>query len=155
MKAPAKKPAVKAPVKKIPAKPIAKKQARQEIVSPKANQVLSREELIQMQELLLEIKTATAKAIEEKKRLDLQDQDVGDEIDRASQTLEKEILFGLSDNEMIKLSDIEAALRKLENGTYGICEHCKAPIDKKRIKALPSARYCLPCQSGAEKHRAM
>ena len=51
------------------------------------------------------------------------------------------------------LGDIEAALRKMEKGTYGLCEHCKNGIEKKRIKALPSARYCITCQSGTELKR--
>ncbi|HOW90637.1 MAG TPA: TraR/DksA C4-type zinc finger protein, partial [Elusimicrobiales bacterium] len=66
-------------------------------------------------------------------------------------SLDKEILFELSDNERRMLDSIEAALRKMENGTYGVCEHCKRPIDKKRLKALPSARYCMVCQNGAER----
>ena len=79
--------------------------------------------------------------------------EVGDSIDQATQSLDKEILFELSDNERKMLGDIEAALRKMEKGTYGLCEHCKRTIEKKRIKALPSARYCMSCQSGSEKTR--
>ncbi|OGR48948.1 MAG: hypothetical protein A2X34_06745 [Elusimicrobia bacterium GWC2_51_8] len=99
------------------------------------------------------MKDSISKTMEEKKKLDLPETEVGDAIDQASQSLEKEILFELSDSEMTDLGDIEAALRKIENGTYGVCEHCKQPIEKKRVKALPSARYCLVCQTGSEKQR--
>ncbi|OGS13428.1 MAG: hypothetical protein A2234_10020 [Elusimicrobia bacterium RIFOXYA2_FULL_58_8] len=99
------------------------------------------------------MKKDIAKNVEDKKNLDMTDSDGGDSIDQATRSLDKEILFELSDNERKMLGNIEAALRKMENGTYGACEHCKSAIDKKRIKALPSARYCITCQSGTELKR--
>lgn len=77
--------------------------------------------------------------------------DVGDEADQAGQSIEKELQFELSDNERTQLDQIEGALRKMEKGTYGICEQCQKPIQKLRIKALPFARYCIACQSTAER----
>ncbi|HAH31043.1 MAG TPA: hypothetical protein DCL44_01875 [Elusimicrobia bacterium] len=115
--------------------------------------ILSKAEMDQLAHSLKAMKDSVSKTVEEKKKLDLPEPEVGDSIDQASQSLEKEILFELSDSEMGELGDIEAALRKIENGTYGVCEHCKRVIEKKRIKAIPSARYCLPCQSGSEKYR--
>lgn len=76
--------------------------------------------------------------------------DVGDEADQAGLSLEKELLFELSDNERNQLDQIEGALRKMDKGTYGRCEHCREPIDHKRIRALPFARYCMDCQSRTE-----
>lgn len=72
--------------------------------------------------------------------------DVGDEIDDVTQTIEKEITFDLSSNEKNILKDIEVALKKIENKTYGICDLCKKPIEPKRIKAFPYTRYCIKCQ---------
>lgn len=77
--------------------------------------------------------------------------DVGDEADQAGQSIEKELLFELSDNERIQLDQIEGALRKMDKGTFGICEQCRKPIQKLRLKALPFARYCISCQSTAER----
>jgi DnaK suppressor protein len=77
--------------------------------------------------------------------------DVGDEADQAGQSIEKELLFELSDNERMQLDQIEGALRKMEKGTYGLCEQCLKPIQKARIKALPFARYCIDCQNSAER----
>jgi len=99
------------------------------------------------------IRQDLSKNVEDKRILDMLDPEVGDSIDQATQSLDKEILFELSDNERKMLDSIDAALRKIDNGIYGVCEHCKNPIEKKRLKALPSARYCLPCQSGTEKSR--
>lgn len=150
----AKKPAA---AKKAPAKkPAAKKvQAAAPAAAPKLKQggALSRQEIAEIAESLREMKADIAKNVEDKKNLDLLEPEVGDSIDQATQSLDKEILFELSDNERKILSDIDAALRKMDKGTYGLCEHCKKAIEKKRIKALPSARYCMVCQSGSERSR--
>jgi len=110
-------------------------------------------ELEEIKRKLDEMRDSLSKNVEDKKNLDMTEPEVGDSIDQASQSLDKEILFELSDNERKMLDSIDASLRKIDNGNYGLCEHCKSPIEKKRLKALPSARYCLPCQSGAEKTR--
>ncbi len=75
----------------------------------------------------------------------------GDSVDEASQSIERELLFELSDNGRTTLDQIEAALRKIDRGVYGVCESCRKPISKMRLKTLPFARYCIDCQSGAEK----
>lgn len=113
----------------------------------------TKKELGEIRARLDEMRGNLSKNVEDKKNLDLLEPEVGDSIDQATQSLDKEILFELSDNERKTLDNIDAALRKLDNEIYGICEHCKRKIEKKRLKALPSARYCLPCQSGAEKSR--
>ncbi|MDD5658163.1 MAG: TraR/DksA family transcriptional regulator [Elusimicrobia bacterium] len=78
------------------------------------------------------------------------EQDTGDDADKASQSIEKELLFELSDNERMTLDHIEAALRKIDKGTYGVCESCRKVIPKPRLNALPFARYCINCQSTSE-----
>lgn len=42
-----------------------------------------------------------------------------------------------------QLDDIERALSKLEDGTYGICEICGDPISEARLEAIPAARFCI------------
>lgn len=153
--------AKKAPAKKTAVKKAPAKKAARVMKAPKAAparkapaaEPLTKAELAEIAAGLSEMKTDIAKNVEDKKNLDLLEPEVGDSIDQATQSLDKEILFELSDNERKILRDIEAALRKMEKGTYGLCEHCKNIIEKKRIKALPSARYCMTCQSGSEKNR--
>lgn len=156
-KAPAKKAsAKKAPAKKAPAKKAApKKAAVKAAPAPRLapGGPLSKQEIADIAASLSEMKADIAKNVEDKKNLDLLEPEVGDSIDQATQSLDKEILFELSDNERKILGDIDAALRKMDKGTYGLCEHCKKQIEKKRIKALPSARYCMACQSGSERSR--
>jgi len=45
-----------------------------------------------------------------------------------------------------ELADVEAALERLESGTYGICEACSGPIEDSRLEALPAGRLCLAHQ---------
>lgn len=47
------------------------------------------------------------------------------------------------------------ALRRIEEGTYGVCEMCEQPIPKKRLEVFPSAKYCVGCQSELEKEGAL
>ncbi len=49
--------------------------------------------------------------------------------------------------------DVRRALDKFEDGTYGICESCGVIIDLPRLEVLPSARFCLQCQSRYESAR--
>lgn len=46
-----------------------------------------------------------------------------------------------------QLDDIDAALAKLDGGTYGVCDDCGEPISPARLEARPEARFCVDCQS--------
>ena len=45
------------------------------------------------------------------------------------------------------LNDIEDALQKIDEGTYGVCEQCGGPIGEARLEAMPAARLCITCAS--------
>jgi DnaK suppressor protein len=51
------------------------------------------------------------------------------------------------------LADIEAALRRLERGSYGLCEQCRTAIPLERLEILPMSRYCMRCQHAVETQR--
>ena len=76
--------------------------------------------------------------------------DNGDSVDQASQSIEKELLFELSDNERNTLDMIEAAIRKVDNGTYGLCEATQRPIGRQRLEAIPYCRYSIEYQNQLE-----
>jgi RNA polymerase-binding protein DksA len=76
--------------------------------------------------------------------------DNGDSVDQASQSIEKELLFELSDNERGTLDMIEAAIRKIDNGTYGLCEATQRPISRQRLEAIPYCRYSIEYQNQLE-----
>jgi RNA polymerase-binding transcription factor DksA len=60
-------------------------------------------------------------------------------------TYERELTLGLLENEEQTLEEIAAALRRIEQGTFGHCEGCWTAIPKDRLHALPYVRYCVEC----------
>lgn len=50
-------------------------------------------------------------------------------------------------NERALLNEVEQALKRIEDGTYGICTNCGRPIPEKRLEALPWASLCLDCET--------
>ncbi len=71
--------------------------------------------------------------------------------DVASDTYDREFSLGLVSNEREALYELDDALKRIEEGAFGICEECKSPITKTRLKAVPYARLCLKCQERKEK----
>jgi DnaK suppressor protein len=112
---------------------------------------MNKKEAQKYRKILLEKRTDLLDVVKRKKERDMTDVEVGDEIDSASQNVEKEILFELTDNEKVIIDSIESALRRIEKGSYGKCESCGAKILEKRLKAIPWVRYCMACQSKSEK----
>jgi DnaK suppressor protein len=50
----------------------------------------------------------------------------------------------------LALADVEAALDRMRNGTYGICVHCGARLPAARLEVVPQAASCMPCQRRAD-----
>ncbi len=123
------------------------------VIKKNTKETLTAAEIKDIKKQLEELKADAEKRLKEKKDMDMPEAEVGDPIDAASQSLDKEILFELSGNSHNTIGQIEAALRKIEKGIYGRCELCRQPIPKKRIKALPFARYCIHCQTSSENNR--
>ncbi|MCX7928020.1 MAG: TraR/DksA C4-type zinc finger protein [Candidatus Omnitrophica bacterium] len=71
--------------------------------------------------------------------------------DVATDTYDREFAIGMASNERQLLYEIEDALKRIEDGTYGICEECANLISVARLKALPYARLCLSCQEKKER----
>lgn len=57
----------------------------------------------------------------------------------------------LEENLETGLQEVEAALKKIQQGKYGICEECGKEIDEQRLKVMPTARWCLTCKSKLSK----
>jgi len=79
--------------------------------------------------------------------------DVRDFENRAQAFSERDDEFAMNEHETAELGDIEAALVRLEVGTYGQCTDCGVTIAPERLSAYPTAKRCMDCQSLAEKHR--
>ena len=56
----------------------------------------------------------------------------------------------LAGRESDLVEEVDAALQRIDEGTYGICERCGKPISEERLKALPTARYHVECQAAIE-----
>ena len=73
--------------------------------------------------------------------------------DMGSDTYEQDNTLRLMDNEGEVLEQIEAALERIEERTYGSCAECEGRIPKMRLKAIPYTPYCVKCASQLESNR--
>jgi DnaK suppressor protein len=89
-----------------------------------------------------------------RKRIELQragmsgEHDPDDEAALAVWSVERELAMANLDRDTRTLSEVEAALASIENGSYGICARCQETISDARLHALPWTRLCLECASG-------
>jgi len=74
--------------------------------------------------------------------------------DRGSDNFARDLMIGILQGSEAELCDIDAALAKIDAGTYGMCESCHAEISKGRLKALPFARLCIKCKQAEERQAA-
>ena len=73
--------------------------------------------------------------------------------DMATDNFDREFNLGLASSEQQILNQIDEALRKIEEGRFGVCETCSKPIAQKRLAALPYTKFCFKCQSEEEKKK--
>jgi DnaK suppressor protein len=77
----------------------------------------------------------------------------GDEGDFSNSISYKDLTYNLIEKDRAQLIEIEEALYRMENNTYGICERCKESIEIERLKAKPTSKYCAKCKHIIESHR--
>ncbi len=73
--------------------------------------------------------------------------------DLATESQELDILGTLSEKNLKGLHDVEDAMDRLEQGSFGQCVSCGGPIMEERMKAIPEAKYCVDCAKEFEKTR--
>jgi len=71
--------------------------------------------------------------------------------DKAVSSYTREFLYSLSDTDRTTLVQIDEALARISEGTYGNCLNCAQPMAEKRLTAVPWAPHCVDCQELAEK----
>ncbi len=71
--------------------------------------------------------------------------------DDATEVYEQERNVGIKRDQELLLAEVEAALERMDRGTYGICERCGRRIEPARLRAMPTARFCLEDQEAAER----
>ena len=81
-------------------------------------------------------------------------QNAAEDFDRLQQQLNREVAIRNLDRESKLLKEVRAALARIEDGSFGVCLRCEEEIPDKRLKAVPWAAYCVPCQESIERQRA-
>ena len=124
---------------------------------------MDKKELNFFKELLLKKRTALMKGIEHiaNDALKTSQRDAAGDLsaysihmaDMATDNYDREFSLGLADNEQKVLNRITQALEKIENKSFGLCELCNKKISKVRLRAVPYAELCVPCQEKQEKKR--
>ena len=79
----------------------------------------------------------------------------GREDSSAQTTTERDLELALDDRETTELAAVDAALKRIEAGTYGQCIACEVNIPVARLQAAPEAQRCIHCQEKAEHARAV
>jgi DnaK suppressor protein len=109
---------------------------------------MKREKLEHFRELLIEQLKEHTKHIraDQEAALEASDDDAKDSVDRSLTDLNTEIAFRLGEKESRLVADIDQALLRIDEGTYGKCARCGREIDERRLEAMPTARYDANCQ---------
>ena len=75
--------------------------------------------------------------------------------DDAARSYGRKLQGDLEEHEWVKLKQVEAALKKVEDGEYGICEQCEQEILETRLEIMPYTEFCIQCLSEMEKQTSL
>jgi DnaK suppressor protein len=81
-------------------------------------------------------------------------ENAAEDFDRLQQQMNREVAIRNLDRESKLLKEVNAAMKRVDEGSYGTCLRCEEEIPEKRMKAVPWAAYCVPCQEAIERQRA-
>ncbi len=70
--------------------------------------------------------------------------------DMSADTYERELSVSIASSEQEVLYQIDEALKRIDDGTYGVCQQCSKPITMSRLKAVPYTSMCIGCQRAKE-----
>lgn len=85
-----------------------------------------------------------------KNDLNISSDDLPDEADLAASEINQSLTFELRNRERMMISKINTALQKIQTGTFGLCQTCEEPIEKRRLDARPFSTLCVACQEQEE-----
>ena len=77
-----------------------------------------------------------------------------DALDEVQHAAERELAIRNLDRESNLLRNVRGALRRLEEGTFGVCLHCEEDISPKRLAAVPWTPFCIQCQEISDRNQA-
>jgi DnaK suppressor protein len=117
------------------------------------SKALTKKELKKFQELLEEKRKIVLERARQmlSEGMVLDANDLPDEMDLASSEYIQSFEFRLRGREKSLLSKLDLALKKIEDGSFGVCEICDEPIGKKRLEARPETSLCIKCKEDQER----
>jgi RNA polymerase-binding protein DksA len=115
------------------------------------NELAERLDLEKFKRLLLEEKRKIFLNYENQEMVKAEDEGATDIADEANESNERRLLQSLGAKDAAVLRQINYALRRLEEGSYGICAKCGQPIPERRLELIPYAVFCVPCQESEER----
>ena len=123
-------------------------------VDPWEDQLMDENFVAEMKEKLLAQRATITSALESQTS-DLKNLvkpiESGDEVDIASDAVDRTLLNSLSNQDSLRLKQIDNALERIRTGKYGICLGCGKDIPRERLEAIPYAFMCVNCASAAER----
>jgi DnaK suppressor protein len=111
---------------------------------------MEKKELEKFEKGLLKLKEELQKILESNEDYS-ETQHSTDEIDQATNLIEKMTGFAVSSNFHKNMKDVNEALKRIDNNSYGKCLSCSQNISGKRLQVLPFTKYCIDCQREFEK----
>lgn len=135
-------------------KPLGRKVAVVEPPRPRPKCPFVKKELAQFRAALLALRSHRIgdKESREHEALKSSGQDVSVDhmADYGTDNYEQEFTLGILEQDVETLRDINDALTRIEEGSYGLCEECLKPVARARLRAIPYARLCVDCKSKEE-----
>ena len=162
-KATAPAPKAAAPAKKLAKAPVKNNSNHVALLTPARPSVIKDPFLKRQKERLLQLRDGMLDSMTGVARDTLRSRAEGSEAsafgmhqaDAGSDAYDRDFALSLLSQEQDALYEIDEALKRIEQGTYGICELCNKPILHARLEAIPLARFTVDCQSQLEKQRKM
>ncbi len=115
---------------------------------------MKKNKLKQLEILLQNIRTEIVGDVE-KNSLENEAEHMADISDDAARSYDRKLQGDLEEQEWNKLKQVEAALEKIKQDEYGICEQCEVEIPEARLEIMPYAEFCIQCLSEIEKNDAV
>jgi DnaK suppressor protein len=117
------------------------------------SKALTKKELKKFQEQLLDKRKSVLERARQmlSEGMMLDANDLPDEMDLASSEYIQSFEFRLRGREKGLLTKLDLALKKIDDGTFGVCETCDEPIGKKRLEARPETSLCIKCKEDQER----
>ena len=117
---------------------------------------MDKQKLEYFRNLLLEQRRQATEDLRADKSTALEGDDgVEDSGEMSELDLNRSTALELADRQTHLIEEIDAALQRIEDGTYGLCARCGKPLDEERLKAMPTAKYDAACQAAIDEARGL